>query len=107
MKFSLITFGLVAVSMAAPIGKRAIFSTTKYDDLSISGGVAGDAQNEAFQKLGPLPDSAADLEKSDQDFLNNVNSVANDAEKEAFNTAIEAATGEEADALQVRSLLRP
>lgn len=36
-------------------------------------------------------------------FLNEVNGVANDAEVGAFNPAIEAATGEKADALQVSS----
>jgi hypothetical protein len=40
---------------------------------------------------------------ADQDFLNTVNQVANDAETEAFNPAIAAATGAAADALQVSS----
>ena len=38
--------------------------------------------------------------EEDIDFLDSVNSICNDAEKEAFNTAIDAADGEEADALQ-------
>lgn len=106
MKFSLVTIALAAVASAAPLSKRAIFSTTSYDDLSISGGTAGNAQQEAFDKLGPLPDDPADLEKADQDFLNSVNQIANDAETEAFNPAIDAAAdGEEKDALQVQSLI--
>ncbi|KAH7128050.1 small secreted protein [Dactylonectria estremocensis] len=100
MKFSLITFGLVALVSASPMSKRAVFSTTSYDDLSISGGVAGNAQQEALQKLGGLPNDLSTVEESDLDFLNSVNQIANDAETDAFNVAIDAADGEEADALQ-------
>ncbi|KAH7177054.1 small secreted protein [Dactylonectria macrodidyma] len=100
MKFSLITFGLVALVSASPLSKRAVFSTTSYDDLSISGGVAGNAQQEALQKLAGLPDDLSTVEESDLDFLNSVNQIANDAETDAFNVAIDAAEGEEADALQ-------
>jgi hypothetical protein len=39
--------------------------------------------------------------KADLDFLNTVNQVANDAEKEAFNPAVEAATGTAATQAQV------
>lgn len=48
-----------------------------------------------LDKLPATPD-AADLK-----FLNTVNQVANDAETDAFNVAIAAASGEEAEALQV------
>lgn len=102
MKFSLITFGLVALCSASPLNKRAVFSTTSYNDLSISGGVAGNAQQEALQRLGGLPNDLTTVEESDLDFLNSVNQIANDAETDAFNVAIDAADGEEADALQVR-----
>ncbi|KAH8654816.1 small secreted protein [Ilyonectria robusta] len=100
MKFSLLTFTLVALCSAAPLSKRAVFSTTSYNDLSISGGVAGNAQQEALQKLGGLPNDLTTVEESDLDFLNSVNQIANDAETDAFNVAIDAADGEEADALQ-------
>ncbi|KAH8654749.1 small secreted protein [Ilyonectria robusta] len=82
-------FTLVALCSAAPLSKRAVFSTTSYNDLSISGGVAGNAQQEALQKLGGLPTISRP-----------VNQIANDAETDAFNVAIDAADGEEADALQ-------
>ncbi|KAF7557114.1 hypothetical protein G7Z17_g927 [Cylindrodendrum hubeiense] len=100
MKFSLITFGLVALVSASPLSRRAVFSTSTYDDLSISGGVAGNAQQEALDKLSGLPSDLSTVEEADLDFLNSVNQIANDAEDEAFNTAIDAASGEDADALQ-------
>ncbi|KAF4463134.1 small secreted [Fusarium albosuccineum] len=100
MKFSLFTLGFAATALAVPLSKRAVFSTQTYDDLSISGGTAGNAQQEALDKLSGLPDDLSTVEEADLDFLNSVNQIANDAETDAFNPAIEAATGEEADALQ-------
>ncbi|RBR12224.1 uncharacterized protein FIESC28_08710 [Fusarium coffeatum] len=100
MKFTSILIGLAATAIAAPLSKRAVFSQSSYDDLSISGGTAGNAEQEALQKLGGLPNDLSTVEKSDLDFLNSVNQIANDAETDAFNPAIEAASGEEADALQ-------
>lgn len=102
MKPSLLIAGLAAIVAAAPVNKRAVFSTQTYNDLSISGGVAGNAQQEALDKLAGLPDDLSTVEEADLDFLNSVNQIANDAETDAFNPAIEAADGEEADALQVR-----
>lgn len=101
MKFTSFLLGFAATAIASPISKRAVFSQTTYDDLSISGGTAGNAQQEALQKLGGLPTDLSTVEKSDLDFLNSVNQIANDAEDEAFNPAIDAASGEAADALQV------
>ena len=101
MKFTSILLGLAATAIAAPVSKRAVFSQSSYDDLSISGGTAGNAEQEALQKLSGLPSDLSTVEKSDLDFLNSVNQIANDAESDAFNPAIEAASGEEADALQV------
>jgi hypothetical protein len=95
---SIITF--VTLASAGPLARRQTFSTTSYDDLSISGGVAGNAEQEALEKLGGLPSDFSTLSEEDIDFLGSVNSIANDAETEAFNPAIEAADGEEADALQ-------
>jgi hypothetical protein len=104
MQFSALVLALAtaATSNAAAIRARQSFTTTNYDDLSISGGVAGNAQQEALDILrGPLPANAADVSEEDLDFLDNVNSIANDAETEAFNVAIDGAEGEEAEALEV------
>jgi len=104
MKFVLVATAFAALTLAAPasLGKRAVFSTKTYDELSISGGVAGNGQQEALDVLAGLPDDLSTVEEADLDFLNSVNQIANDAETEAFNPAIEAATDEdEKDALQV------
>lgn len=95
----LITF--VTLASAIPLARRQIFSATSYDDLSISGGVAGSAQQEALEMLGGLPSDFSIFSKEDINFLDSVNSIANSAEKVAFNPAIEAADGEAAEALQV------
>ncbi|KAF4949157.1 hypothetical protein FSARC_13575 [Fusarium sarcochroum] len=100
MKFTAILLSFAATALASPISKRAVFSQSTYNDLSISGGTAGNAQQEAQDKLSGLPNDLSTVEKSDLDFLNSVNSIANDAEDEAFNPAIDAASGEDADALQ-------
>ncbi|KAK1599339.1 uncharacterized protein LY79DRAFT_504361 [Colletotrichum navitas] len=102
MKFSLVAVGFATLAAAAPLAARQnnVFSTQTYDELSISGGVAGNAKQEALQKLSGLPTDLTKVSKADLDFLNSVNQIANDAETEAFNPAIEAATGTAADALQ-------
>lgn len=105
MKFTCILVGLAATAIAHPISKRAVFAQSTYNDLSISGGTAGNAQQEALQKLGGLPSDLSTVEKDDLDFLNSVNQIANDAETDAFNPAIESASREEADALQVKRVL--
>lgn len=99
--FSIIATILAVAASASPIGKRAVFADTTFNDISISGGTAGSAEAEAQQALSGLPADLTAVDKADLDFLNSVNQVANDAEKEGFNTAIEAASGAEADSLQV------
>ncbi|KAI3401976.1 hypothetical protein diail_3950 [Diaporthe ilicicola] len=102
MKSSSILATILAVAASAsPIGKRAVFADTTFNEISISGGTAGNAQAEAQQALSGLPTDLTTVEKADLDFLNSVNQVANDAEKQAFNPAIENASGAEADSLQV------
>lgn len=106
MKLSSVFIGLTTAANAAVLHKRQVFSTSTYDDISISGGVAGNAAQEALKKLGGLPSDLSTVTEEDLDFLDNVNSICNDAETEAFNVAIDAASGEEADALQVRKLVK-
>lgn len=102
MKFSILVASFAAIASAAPLDRRAVFQTSTFDSLSISGGTAGNAKQEALDVLGGLPTDLSTVEKADLTFLDDVNGIANDAEKGAFNPAIEAATGAEADALQVR-----
>lgn len=104
MKFSLVTLGFAALAVASPLAKRQnnIFSNQDYNSLSISGGTAGNGEQEALEKLGGLPNDLTTVSADDITFLGRVNSVANEAEKGAFNPAIEAATGAEKEALEVR-----
>lgn len=72
--------------------QASVFTQQTYDEISISGGTAGNAEEEALAVFSAL-DTAnlADATQADIDFLSSVNSICNDAEKEAFNPAIEAA----------------
>ncbi|KAI0377614.1 hypothetical protein F5Y04DRAFT_263765 [Hypomontagnella monticulosa] len=96
MRFSI---ALVAASVAAV--QAGVFTKQTYNDISISGGTAGNAEQEALAVFGALDlNNLASADEDDIAFLKSVNSICNDAEEEAFNPAIEAASGEEADALQ-------
>ena len=111
MHFSVFAvLSLTALSAAAPVARRqaAVLATTTYNDISISGGKAGNAKAEALAVFAKLDTANPEnISKEDQSALNEINQVANDVEKEAFNTAIAAATGEEAAALQVQSYRSP
>lgn len=92
----------VVISLLLSLASAQVFKATTFNDISIAGGVAGNAQQEALDALAGLPDDLSTVDQADLDFLDEVNGAANDAEVGAFNTAIEAAgEGEEADALQV------
>lgn len=97
-----LTTVFVALSAAAPGRvKRGVFTTQAYNDISISGGVAGNAESEALAVFSALDlNDLASADEDDIDFLKSVNSICNDAEKEVFNTALETATGAEKDAIQ-------
>ncbi|KAI1760781.1 small secreted protein [Hypoxylon sp. FL1150] len=96
MRFSI---ALIAASAAAV--HAGVFTQKTYDEISISGGVAGNAQEEALAVFSALDmNDLANADEDDKDFLNSVNQICNDAEDEAFNPAIEAASGDAADALQ-------
>ncbi|KAJ4352536.1 uncharacterized protein N0V89_007885 [Didymosphaeria variabile] len=105
MHFSAITvLSLSALSVALPTKRQdgaSVLGNAAYNDISISGGVAGNAEAEALAVFANLDTANPEnISADDQDTLNQVNQVANDAETEAFNPAIEAATGDEAQALE-------
>ncbi|CAG8981620.1 hypothetical protein HYALB_00012971 [Hymenoscyphus albidus] len=77
---------------------RALGPVATYNEISISGGVGGDAEAEALAKL-PVGTDFAAVSKEDITFLQAVNGMCNDAEILAFNPAIEAATGPEKEAV--------
>ncbi|KAI0859711.1 small secreted protein [Xylaria cubensis] len=94
-------FSLSLIAACAALVQAGVFTQQTYNDISISGGVAGNAQNEAMAVFSALDlNDLANVDKDDLDFLNSVNQICNDAEDEAFNPAIDAASGEDADALQ-------
>ncbi|KAI1361732.1 small secreted protein [Xylaria arbuscula] len=95
-------FTLSLIAACAALVQAGVFTQQNYDDISISGGVAGNAQEEALAVFSALDlNDLANVDEDDLDFLNSVNQIANDAEDEAFNPAIDAAgDSEEADALQ-------
>ncbi|KAI0353662.1 hypothetical protein OH77DRAFT_1406415 [Trametes cingulata] len=101
--FALTVAGLVA---AAPIrfpkvSKRA-FTLQDYADFQISDGTAGNAEAEA-NAVFVDPFNGVDLATVDDatlDAVKTMREAAEDAETEQFNPAIEAASGDEADALQ-------
>ncbi|CAG8951263.1 hypothetical protein HYFRA_00008012 [Hymenoscyphus fraxineus] len=94
MQFSAaLVMAFATLSIAAPLSTRAL-GTKTYNELSISGGTAGDGEAEALAKLDVGSDFAA-VSKEDIKFLNDVNDLGNAAEKEGFNPLIESATGDE------------
>lgn len=101
MRSTFLLAALATLAAASPLQPRAVFKATTFNDISIAGGTAGNAQQEAKDVLAGLPTDLKTVAKADLDFLNSVNKVANNAETDAFNPAVEAATGDAADALQV------
>jgi hypothetical protein len=102
--FTIISLAALSVALPASLQTRqaGVLKATTFNDISIAGGQAGNAEQEAADAFSALDlNDLANVSKADLDFLNEVNQVANDAEKEAFNPAVEAATGTAADAAQV------
>jgi hypothetical protein len=108
MHFQTLTIlSLSALSLALPASLQArqaggVLKATTFNAISIAGGKAGNAEAEAAAAFSALNlNDLKSVAKADLDFLNTVNQVANDAEKEAFNPAVEAATGTAATQAQV------
>ncbi|KAK2032052.1 hypothetical protein LX32DRAFT_225666 [Colletotrichum zoysiae] len=112
MKFSIVLASIAAVVSAAPtvdvstsfrneVQRRAVFTPKTFDELSISGGNAGTAKEDALAKLGGLPEDLSTVDKADLTFLDSVNKIANQAERGAYNVKIaQSVPGEDALALQ-------
>lgn len=116
MHFQFLTIiSLAAFAIAAPTPRGLktrqsgpVLADTTYNDISISGGQAGNAEAEALALFSALDlQNPENIDPADIDFLGQVNDVANDAEVKAFNTAVAAASGDEADQIQVRDPLPP
>ncbi|KAH8728614.1 hypothetical protein GQ44DRAFT_674966 [Phaeosphaeriaceae sp. PMI808] len=104
---AILSLATISVALPAPLDRvliirqAGVLKATTFNAISIAGGKAGNAEAEAAAKFSALNlNNLAGVSKADLDFLNTVNQVANDAEKEAFNPAVAAATGAAADAAQ-------
>lgn len=108
MRFSasIILSGLLATAFAAPIAneKRAL-TATSYADFQVSDGVAGNALAEVNAKFPVDTSDLANVSAADQKVISDARQVAESAETDAFNPAIDAASGAAATALQVCSCL--
>ncbi|KAK6499694.1 hypothetical protein TWF481_010055 [Arthrobotrys musiformis] len=92
----------VTSTAAAPIHRRAL-TLKSYNSMSISSGTAGNAESraKAVWSAGLDLSDLAKISDADLEILKVERSNAEQAETEAFNPAIAAATGAEKDALQV------
>ena len=91
---------LAPLALAVPVERRAALTVTSYNDLSISAGTAGNAQAEATAKFPFTPDEFATVSADDLNTIQTERESAENAETQAFNPAIAAATGDAATALQ-------
>lgn len=57
----------IIFSLLATIASAAVFSSTTFNDLSIAGGTAGNAKEEALAALGGLPTDLTTVAQSDLD----------------------------------------
>jgi hypothetical protein len=100
---SVAILSLAALAIAAPVKRAAVLADTTYNAISIAGGKAGNAEAEALAVFSKLDlKNPENIDKADLTFLNQVNQVANDAEDQVFNPAVEAASGDKAAQIQVR-----
>lgn len=114
---------LLSVS-ASPVPKKAAATTTAaaaaaasttaatgtaltaqaYNDFQISSGTAGTAETQANAIFTSINmDDLASVSAADLKIVQGIHDAAEDAETDAFNPAIDAATGDAATALQVRN----
>lgn len=105
--FTILSLAVFTIAAPTPRALKArqsgpVLADTTYNDISISGGQAGNAEAEALAVFSALDiQNPENIDPADINFLGQVNDVANDAEVKAFNTAVAAASGDEADQIQV------
>jgi len=111
---SFLTFALFALAASSPKPKKAAASSTAtaaaggsvltasdYNTFQISSGTAGDAQTKANALFANIDmNNLASVSASDLKIIEGIHDVAEDAETQAFNPAIAAASGDAATALQ-------
>lgn len=86
----------------------SVLTAAAYNDFQISSGTAGTAQDEANALFTDIDmNNLAAVSASDLKIIKGIHDAAEDAETDAFNDAIDAATGDAATALQVCFFLFP
>ncbi|KAA8574728.1 hypothetical protein MFRU_049g00180 [Monilinia fructicola] len=79
----------------------SVLTASAYNDFQISDGTAGTAQDQANSLFTAIDkNNLAAVSESDLDIIQGVHDAAEDAETDAFNPAIAAASGDAATALQ-------
>ncbi|APA09335.1 hypothetical protein sscle_05g041050 [Sclerotinia sclerotiorum 1980 UF-70] len=79
----------------------SVLTASTYNDFQISSGTAGTAQDEANALFKAIDmNNLAAVSASDLKIINGIHDAAENAETDAFNPAIEAASGDDATALQ-------
>lgn len=79
-----------------------VLTSAAYNDFQISDGTAGDAQEKANALFSAIDmNNLASVSSNDLDVINGIHDAAEDAETDAFNPAIDAASDDAATALQV------
>ncbi|KAF2651188.1 hypothetical protein K491DRAFT_782050 [Lophiostoma macrostomum CBS 122681] len=116
MRFStsFLLSGLLATCLAAPVTEQkrkngtasaaasgaSVLTVRSYADFQISDGVAGNAMAEVMAKFPIDVNNLASVSSADQKVISDARQVAESAETDAFNPAIDAASGDAATALQ-------
>ncbi|ESZ93123.1 hypothetical protein SBOR_6495 [Sclerotinia borealis F-4128] len=79
----------------------SVLTASAYNDFQISDGTAGTAEDQANALFTSIDmNNLAAVSKADLKIIQGVHDAAEDAETDAFNPAVKAATGDAADALQ-------
>jgi hypothetical protein len=95
-----------STSTATAAAGGSVLSAAAYNDFQISSGTAGNAQTEANALFSGIDmNNLASVSAADLKIIKGIHDVAEDAEVQAFNPAVEAASGDAATALQVSSFL--
>lgn len=106
MQLSIVLLAFAAVVSATPTKRQAkaanIFGEFTFNDISIAGGTAGTAKEDALAKLAAIPTDLTTLTNEDINLLSDINKIVTAAQKQTYAQAIIAATpGEDVLALQV------
>lgn len=94
--------GTAVAAAAAAASGGSVLTASDYNTFQISSGTAGNAEAEANALFANIDQTnLASVSASDLKIIQGIHDVAEDAETDAFNPAIDAASGDAATALQV------